>query len=123
MYVGLTGNSMRGVAIMTDFTKNWEKDDKAALQFCNMTGYDCYDANPFVLEGGSIHSDGEGTVIVTDSCLLSKGRNPDMSREQIEHNLKKYLGARKLYGFHMEYIMMKLMNTLIMCVHLPHQLM
>ena len=49
--------------------KNWEKDDKAALQFCNMTGYDCYDANPFVLEGGSIHSDGEGTVIVTDSCL------------------------------------------------------
>ena len=25
--------------------KNWEKDDKAALQFCNMTGYDCYDAN------------------------------------------------------------------------------
>ena len=64
--------------------KNWEKDDKAALQFCNMTGYDCYDANPFVLEGGSIHSDGEGTVIVTDSCLLSKGRNPDMSREQIE---------------------------------------
>ena len=76
--------------------KNWEKDDKAALQFCNMTGYDCYDANPFVLEGGSIHSDGEGTVIVTDSCLLSKGRNPDMSREQIEHNLKKYLGAKKI---------------------------
>lgn len=57
----------------------------------------CYDANPFVLEGGSIHSDGEGTVIVTDSCLLSKGRNPDMSREQIEHNLKKYLGAKKNY--------------------------
>jgi agmatine deiminase len=61
-----------------------------------MTGYDCYDANPFVLEGGSIHSDGEGTVIVTDSCLLSKGRNPDMSREQIEHKLKKYLGAKKI---------------------------
>lgn len=76
--------------------KNWEKDDKAALQFCNMTGYDCYDANPFVLEGGSIHSDGEGTVIVTDSCLLSKGRNPELTKAEIEQKLKDYLNADKV---------------------------
>ena len=51
---------------------DWEKDDMAAGLFCDMMGIDYYDAAPFVLEGGSIHSDGEGTVIVTESCLLSK---------------------------------------------------
>ena len=59
-------------------------------------GYDYYDASPFVLEGGSIHSDGEGTVIVTESCLLSKGRNPSLSKMQIEDKLKQYLGAEKI---------------------------
>ena len=57
---------------------------------------DYYDAAPFVLEGGSIHSDGEGTVMVTESCLLSKGRNPDLTKEQIEDKLKEYLGAEKV---------------------------
>ena len=55
-----------------------------------------YDAAPFVLEGGSIHSDGEGTVMVTEACLLSKGRNPQLSKEQIEEKLKAYLGAEKV---------------------------
>lgn len=76
--------------------QNWEKDDKVAIEFCNQVGYDYYDAAPFVLEGGSIHSDGEGTVIVTEACLLSKGRNPDLSKEEIEATLKEYLGAEKV---------------------------
>lgn len=49
-----------------------------------------------MLEGGSIHSDGEGTVIVTESCLLSKGRNPELNKSQIENRLKEYLGAKKV---------------------------
>ena len=57
---------------------------------------DCYDAKHFVLEGGSIHSDGEGTVIVTEACLLSKGRNPQMTKAQIEEQLCNYLGAEKI---------------------------
>lgn len=76
--------------------QNWEKDDKVAKAFCEQNGYDYYDAAPFVLEGGSIHSDGEGTVIVTEACLLSKGRNPKLSKEQIEEKLKEYLGAEKI---------------------------
>ena len=75
---------------------HWEKDDAAASQICEALGMDCYDAHPFVLEGGSIHSDGEGTVIVTEACLLSKGRNPKLSKEQIEDKLKEYLGAKKI---------------------------
>ena len=54
------------------------------------------DERPFVLEGGSIHSDGEGTLIVTEACLLSQGRNPQMSREQIEEQLKYWLGVHKI---------------------------
>ena len=55
-----------------------------------------YDAHPFVLEGGAIHTDGEGTILVTESCLLSKGRNPKLSKEKIGQKLKDYLGAEKI---------------------------
>ncbi len=75
---------------------SWDKDDKVAEKFLDMCEIDFYDAAPFVLEGGSIHSDGEGTVMVTESCLLSKGRNPGFTKQQIEDILKEYLGAKKV---------------------------
>ena len=75
---------------------SWENDDAFACTFAGEQGYDIYDASPFILEGGSIHSDGEGTVIVTAECLLSPGRNPDLSKEEIEQKLKDYLGAEKV---------------------------
>lgn len=75
---------------------SWKLDDAFARDFAKREGYFCYDAAPFVLEGGSIHSDGEGTVMVTEACLLSKGRNPQLSKEQIEEKLKAYLGAEKV---------------------------
>lgn len=75
---------------------SWDKDDELASFFAEGLSMDVYDAHPFVLEGGSIHSDGEGTVMVTESCLLSKGRNPKLSKEEIEDKLKKYLGCKKV---------------------------
>lgn len=75
---------------------SWEKDNAFAKYFCERFGYDCYDAAPFVLEGGAIHSDGEGTLLVTEACLLSEGRNPSFSKEEIEAYLKQYLGAKKV---------------------------
>ena len=75
---------------------DYEKDDEAALKICDKLDVDCYDAGHFVLEGGSIHSDGEGTILVTEACLLSKGRNPKLSKNDIENELKKYLGACKV---------------------------
>ena len=75
---------------------DWEKDDKVASSFCRKAGYDLYDAHPFVLEGGAIHTDGEGTILVTESCLLSKGRNPELSKEKIGQKLMDYLGAEKI---------------------------
>lgn len=75
---------------------SWEKDNAFAVFFAEKYGYAYYDAAPFVLEGGSIHSDGEGTVLVTESCLLSVGRNPKLSKDEIEERLKCYLGAEKV---------------------------
>lgn len=75
---------------------HWEKDDLVAEKVCGELGYDCYEAHPFVLEGGSIHSDGEGTVLVTAACLLSGGRNPELTKDEIEKKLCAYLGAKKV---------------------------
>ena len=75
---------------------SWDKDNKVAEKFCDLCEIDFYDAEPFVLEGGSIHTDGSGTVMVTQSCLLSGGRNPDLSKPEIEEKLKKYLGCEKV---------------------------
>jgi agmatine deiminase len=51
-----------------------------------------YDA-PFVLEGGSVAVDGEGTLLTTEQCLLHPNRNPTMTREEIEQGLRDFLGA------------------------------
>jgi agmatine deiminase len=72
--------------------QTWEKDDKVARKIAEIEGVDRYRA-PLVLEGGSIHVDGEGTVITTEECLLNPNRNPNLGREEIERLLCEYLGA------------------------------
>ena len=73
----------------------WDLDDAIAAKIANMYRDAIYKA-PFVLEGGSIHSDGEGTIYTTKECLLHPSRNPDLSQAEIEENLKQYLGAEKV---------------------------
>ena len=48
---------------------------------------------PLVLEGGSIHVDGEGTLLTTEECLLNRNRNPQLSRSDIETHLREFLGV------------------------------
>jgi len=73
----------------------WDRDDRVAHKVLEIEGADRYRA-PIVLEGGSIHVDGEGTVISTEECLLNPNRNPELSREQIERVLFDHLGAEKM---------------------------
>jgi agmatine deiminase len=49
-----------------------------------------------VLEGGSIDVNGAGTLLTTESCLLNKNRNPDLTRAEIEDYLKTYLGVSNI---------------------------
>ena len=51
---------------------------------------------PIILEGGSFHVDGEGTVLVTEECLLNSNRNPTLSKEEIEVYLNEYLDTSKV---------------------------
>jgi agmatine deiminase len=53
-------------------------------------------ANPMVLEGGSIDVNGRGLLLTSEQCLLHPNRNPDLSRAEIEQNLKSFLGVQKI---------------------------
>ena len=50
----------------------------------------------FVLEGGSIESDGKGTVFTTECCLMAPHRNQPLTKEEIENRLKEWLGAERI---------------------------
>jgi len=70
----------------------WHRDDQVASKILEIERCDRYRTEGFVLEGGSIHVDGEGTLITTEECLLNRNRNPQLSRAQIEARLAEQLG-------------------------------
>jgi agmatine deiminase len=70
----------------------WDRDDAVAQKVLEIEGRDRYRA-PFVLEGGAIHVDGQGTLITTEECLLNCNRNPGLSRDEIEGLLRRYLNV------------------------------
>ncbi len=74
----------------------WDKDDLVAKEISKFHKFDYYRTENFILEGGSIHTDGEGTLFVTEACLLSEGRNPTMTKNGIENKLKNYLNVQKV---------------------------
>lgn len=73
----------------------WNLDNQVAGELLSHVGLRQFDA-PLVMEGGSFHVDGEGTLLTTEQCLLNPNRNPEMSREEIESELKKFLNVRKI---------------------------
>lgn len=73
----------------------WDLDADVAGKVLEVERVPRYKA-PLVLEGGSIHVDGEGTCITTAECLLSPGRNPDLSQDEIENTLKEFLNVEKV---------------------------
>lgn len=73
----------------------WDLDEEVAPQILRRMGVKCFNA-PLVMEGGSIHVDGEGTMLTTEECLLNPNRNPELKGEIIEENLRQYLGIKKV---------------------------
>jgi agmatine deiminase len=73
----------------------YEVDDAIPRHVAEITGLPRIDG-PMVLEGGSLDVNGRGTLLTTESCLLHPNRNPDLSREQIEESLCRFLGVRKV---------------------------
>ena len=75
--------------------KPYDSDNKIA-KFMIENSSATYFKNQMILEGGSIHVDGEGTLLTTEQCLLNKNRNPKLSKKEIENNLKEYLNINKI---------------------------
>jgi agmatine deiminase len=70
----------------------WDRDDEVAQKVLEIEGSDRYRA-PFVLEGGAIHVDGQGTCLTTEECLLNPNRNGSVTRETVEAVLRRYLNV------------------------------
>lgn len=73
----------------------YELDNKIAEHVIHQVQARYFHA-PLVMEGGSFHVDGEGTVLTSRECLLNLNRNPHLSQSQIEHYLYEYVGADKI---------------------------
>lgn len=100
-----------GIPVINDFKFNgWGL--KFAANFDNLLTSELFYKNSlfsgvyknhlnFVLEGGSIESDGNGLILTTSECLLSKNRNGQSSKDEIEAYLKQAFGAKKCCGLTM----------------------
>lgn len=72
--------------------KPFDRDAAMGRALCEYLGIQRFEA-PFILEGGSVATDGEGTFVTTERCLLNPNRNPEMTRADIEQGLRDWLGA------------------------------
>ena len=73
----------------------WDQDDLVARKVLEIEACDRYRA-PFINEGGAIHVDGDGTLLVTEQCILNENRNPQLSAAQLEQLFKSWLGIKKV---------------------------
>jgi agmatine deiminase len=89
-----------GEVAVTDWVHNawggkyppYDLDNKIPPSIARKLGMRRFEKN-MVLEGGSIDVNGRGLLLTSEQCLLNKNRNPDLTRAQIEQNLKDYLGV------------------------------
>ncbi|MGC0313291.1 agmatine deiminase family protein [Kitasatospora acidiphila] len=72
----------------------WENDQHIAEEIVGLTGVQRF-ASRLINEGGGIHVDGEGTVLVTETVQLGEGRNADWTKAEVEAELHAHLGTTK----------------------------
>ena len=82
--------------VREEYLENYIKDDLLAASIADALGIQSININGFVLEGGAIESDGRGTIITTESCILNENRNPGMTKDDAEEYFKKYLGVKNV---------------------------
>jgi agmatine deiminase len=82
---------------------DWKKDDRVPARVARKLGYRLFEAKAnetgFVLEGGSIDVNGQGTLMTTEECLLdplTQVRNPGLGRHDIESGLRENLGVTNI---------------------------
>ncbi|CAN7171858.1 agmatine deiminase family protein [Mycolicibacterium frederiksbergense] len=73
----------------------WDRDAKVGALIAEIAGVPLV-SSPLVNEGGGIQVDGCGTVLVTDTVQLDPGRNPGLSRSDVEAELARTIGAAEV---------------------------
>jgi agmatine deiminase len=73
----------------------WDLDDAVPRQIADRLQLRRFEPG-IVLEGGSIDTDGQGTILTTQSCLLDLGRNPGLNVRQIESVLQEFCAASRV---------------------------
>ena len=71
---------------------SYKNDALIASKVTKHLNLECFDA-PIVLEGGAIHTDGNGTLMITEDVLFDPKRNPGLTKKEAEYILTKYLGV------------------------------
>ncbi len=75
------------------------RDNRLTQRLADAGIYACPVENrDVVLEGGAIDTDGEGTLLTTEACLLNPNRNPHLDREAMEALLKADFGIERVAG-------------------------
>ena len=84
--------------------RNWQKDRRVPEKAAQVLGKALIHAEcngrPFVIEGGGIEVNGQGTLLTTEECYLDpkiQVRNPGLGREEIETTLRRYLGVSNIF--------------------------
>ena len=103
-YIGLSIETKEGPFVVDFKFNGWgekynhEKDNSINLQLQaqNIISKIKYEYNHFILEGGSIDSNGKGTILTTSKCLLNKNRNSNLNKKEIEKMLLESLGIKKI---------------------------
>ena len=103
-YIGLSIETKEGPFVVDFKFNGWgekynhEKDNSINLQLQaqNIISKINYEYNHFILEGGSIDSNGKGTILTTSKCLLNKNRTPNLNKKEIEKMLLESLGIKKI---------------------------
>ena len=104
-YGPLTLLSKHGNAVAADFrfngwglkfASNMDNQVNNALKKSGILRCELLNRQNFVLEGGGIESDGNGTLMTTSYCQLSPNRNPQYTRQQIQSRLCRYLGGSRV---------------------------
>jgi agmatine deiminase len=100
-------NDQTGEVAVTDWQYNawggkyppFDRDNQIPRLIAQRLGLRRFEL-PMVLEGGSVDFDGQGQVLTTEACLLNPNRNPHLSREEIEEQLRANLGVDRILWLH-----------------------
>ena len=74
----------------------FDEDNAVPPAVAKALGLPVFNFEHFILEGGSIDTNGQGTLLTTESCLLNANRNPALDRTAIEKKLRDKLGVTKI---------------------------